>query len=331
MANCLVTKLKEVVVNDQLINIGDIKIHFGAVTTPTVDTHALKVKAENGALTLSVRNGYFTDSTFAQNLGTTHTIAQAATDTVYISNTGADLIIPNKYNQVMAVEYAGTEWFRQNIECNIEDFSYMNILNTLKLRGMNVRGNIEKLYITQPGNFIFDGANTNVSGALDVMFNNAAATRVDFSVSGTVTMNFNNLQKTNVHNLGILASEKITGTLANLASHAYKTPSTFCTSLNLVSSDANGVTGTLADLAGYYGVNPSSADSLICNIAACSNVTGTIESLADALVTAGKVSGKITFMLNATTQKGITVNGSTITKNSYVVTFTGTGVGYTIA
>ena len=129
--NCLVTKLKGSVDNPELSKIGDIKIYFGTVATPSVDTNAINVRAVNGDLTCRVVNGYFTDSTFQQNLGTTKTIPNWEGENLYISNTGAELFIPNKYENVSYILFAGDEWERQNIVMDISQLSYMKYLNVI--------------------------------------------------------------------------------------------------------------------------------------------------------------------------------------------------------
>lgn len=330
MGNCLVTKLKGTVDNNNLSKLGEIKIHFNQVATPTVDTNGIKLSSTYQALSLRLNNGYFTNSTFTQNLGNTALIPAWTTNKIiYVANVDCNLFISGKYDSISLISHAGNEWFNTNIEVNIEDFSYMRYLKILNLRGMTVNGDIDKLY-TDVEFSRFESANSNIHGDLTKFINNIKSSNCEITCHGDITLDINSLNNPVILKLYIYKSKKITGSLSHLASMTYHTDSrnNFPTSLSLVSDDASGVTGAVSDLTNYFDVNPNApADNLVCNLGSCQNITGTLESLCNALVTKGKTGGTLTFTVNM--QSAVTINGEAPTKTTYTVTFTNSG--YTIA
>lgn len=94
MGNCLKTQLKEQVQNNELIKIGELRMKNTGSAPMSVQLGYNGIEK-----TLTVINGYFTDSTGQQNLGTSHIIEagnQYKKDEVYITP-NAVLCIPDKY------------------------------------------------------------------------------------------------------------------------------------------------------------------------------------------------------------------------------------------
>jgi hypothetical protein len=207
MGNCLVTKLKGTVDNDNLMKLGELPIKFNQVAQPSAATNAITIRAVysgDEGLTCRVKDGYFTDSTFTQNLGTTHTIADWQTETLYISNTGATLFIPNKYNCIGKLLYIdGSVWERQNIEIDLENMQYIHYINELTCRGMHVVGDINNLLgSVELGAIDFTNC-YDIEGSLDHFLNNIQVTSMDLRLAGKTTLNLNNLTKENLYQLYI--------------------------------------------------------------------------------------------------------------------------------
>lgn len=98
MGNCLVTKLKSVVDNNNLLHLGEMRIGFPKYTNTSGKARSITIKPSS-AITLSiVGSGYFTDATLSQNKGTTASLEALVDNQLYISNDVVEVSVPDKYN-----------------------------------------------------------------------------------------------------------------------------------------------------------------------------------------------------------------------------------------
>ena len=123
MGNCLVTKLKGVVNNDNLEPLGGMYIWFDHVDNPTAQTQKMRIIMRE-VTTLVAVEGYFTDSTLSENLGTTKEVDSNTSVDIYVSN-GAKILIPNKYSiNVIDVSEGEYPTDNKNKRFDIENLAY---------------------------------------------------------------------------------------------------------------------------------------------------------------------------------------------------------------
>ena len=137
MNECLVTKLKGTVDNDDLLKYGEFKFKFNAdpgnvITISNVKTNSVyKIKGE----------GYFTDSTGVQNYGKEFTAA--AGEAYFIATGVGEVICQHKYDMNLFTVVRGTYG---STEMNVEDFSYSsNNITYLVIGNSKLRGQVTKL------------------------------------------------------------------------------------------------------------------------------------------------------------------------------------------
>ncbi len=160
MSECLVTTLKESVSDTSLLKLGQIRIHYDSTKG---SSHNIEFSAGSGGLLIEiVGNGYFTDSTFTQNLGTTTSIQPNWVGIlVYLSDGEYDIVITNKYNiGYRMIMISGCFTF------DLDELAYTNRpFNNLTLYNSNLTGNIHSL-IERSGSSLayIQFANTAVEG-----------------------------------------------------------------------------------------------------------------------------------------------------------------------
>lgn len=147
--NCLVTKLKAVVNNDELRKIGEFRVEIKAVTSPDATNRGFTIRylmeAGDQVLTLKGTNAYFTDSTLTQNLGTSLTVHPNVDTDVFVSNADAVISIPNKYN-ISKFNAYGSSWDRPNLIFDVDELSESPIRYFLWQGALGVYGNVDGLF-----------------------------------------------------------------------------------------------------------------------------------------------------------------------------------------
>lgn len=151
MGNCLLTKLKENVSNDNLVKIGNFRINVKATTIPAGQEPNMQV------LVLAFNNyGGTTKMTVAKGNGhigfaqddITHTeLIINGTDrkSVWFENVNMEVEVENKYK---ISRISGNSLFSANpiASVNVDDFKFVNTqIERLSLRGVNNTGNIESI------------------------------------------------------------------------------------------------------------------------------------------------------------------------------------------
>ena len=104
--DCLVTKLKGAVDDSSLIRIGELRIKFNKVQTPTQKTQGFTFKFNKNAKLEIIGDGYFTDSDLSANKGKTLEIPAGTTTNVYVSNGDFDIAVLDKYSLEVINFYA---------------------------------------------------------------------------------------------------------------------------------------------------------------------------------------------------------------------------------
>lgn len=289
--NCLVTKLKAVVDNDELRKFGEFRVEIKAVTSPDATNRGFTIRypdtGEDHVLTLKGTNAYFTDSTLTQNLGTSLTVHPAVDTDVFVSNADAVISIPDKYN-IYKFDAYGSSWDRPNIIFDVDELATSPIRYFLWQGALGVYGNVDGLfnngYIIQ----INLQNNIKVSGNIENWGNTITAVRI---TSPLVT---GNIAQSPMFS-SILESLLIMGCNVEGSIEALSVfPALFSWSV-----DKTQITGDMG-LAQFYR-NTALRGSVILG----NGVTGSIETFAQNLYDAGNRQSAI----NLTTTDNMTYNG----------------------
>ena len=160
MGKCFVAKLSGSSNNSNLLRIGEMRIKFNKVSNPTATTQCVIINVSRDTKIEIIGNGYFTDSSLAQNKGKNLTITANIATEVYVSNNDIELAILDKYairNISIKFNYNGSASF------DIGSLKYSTPLITLYMTNMSTYGDISALKnLTSLTNF--NGNSTNVSG-----------------------------------------------------------------------------------------------------------------------------------------------------------------------
>lgn len=220
----LITKLQGTVANENLLKVGEFRVATGVMDSPTKDTQFLLIETDSNT-TVDVKNGYLTDDSLTNNLGT-HKEAQGGQLYFQFANTNSVLSFLNKYgikkiscseNKTIAFDIAQLMFCKglyhiitvsPNIVGDIDAFKYMeniqvininsnklygNIsvfadktsLSSLTLSGSNIDGDISVLS-NKPLTALSIGG-TNISGAIDgITLNNVVYFILPSNVTGNV-------------------------------------------------------------------------------------------------------------------------------------------------
>lgn len=190
MGKCLVTKLQGSVDNPNLLKIGEMPIYVKKSTESIASQYKLTVLTSKASEIKIVGDGYFTDSTMAENKGKTASIPANVSTTVYFSNGDYYALISNKYN-IVNFQLTDDGSSRVNyIYINTDDLKYSNNLKSLKLTSSDSFGNTD----------VFQNKKM-----VDVYINNT-------NIEGDI----NNIDITNLRNLNIVAP-KVSFDLKTLA------------------------------------------------------------------------------------------------------------------
>ena len=135
MAKTLVVKLAGTVDNDNLRKLGEMRIQIRPFSEGTLHPYNQRLDlhiSEPIQLKLT-GNGHFTDSTLAQNLGTTLTL-QAGNQSIYVSDSTSTLHIYNKYAiTAFLLPYFENKYGHQHWTLDSADFDGMYALANLTI------------------------------------------------------------------------------------------------------------------------------------------------------------------------------------------------------
>ena len=149
MKKCLVTKLKSVVDNDELLRIGELRISVSRVDSPSEDTQGFGFAFSKDTQLEIIGEGYFTDSTLTQNNGKVITVPSYTNITditnVYVSNGDFEVAILDKYALTSLIFFT-TGHTNSSIVTNrtidIDSLKYSRNLFNVNLKNANAFGDI---------------------------------------------------------------------------------------------------------------------------------------------------------------------------------------------
>ena len=144
MEKCLVTKLNGSINNSTLKRIGEIRVKFNKVTSPTYSSQGFNINPSKNTKLEIIGDGYFTDKNLLENKGKNLEIDINDIKRIYVSNGDFELAILDKYNLVN-VGFDANNSNSSNKSIDINDFKYSKGLKYLAILNERVSGNIEAL------------------------------------------------------------------------------------------------------------------------------------------------------------------------------------------
>ena len=318
MNKSLVTKLNGSSNNSDLLRIGEMRIKFNKVSSPTVTTQSAAIKAVRDINLQIIGNGYFTDSSLVQNKGKNLTIPKNTLTDVYVSNNDIEVAILDKYAITL------TKLKSNNTSFNIDSLKYSTYATELYFSNTNTSGDIANLKNLTTLTYI-SMSNTNVSGDISNLKNLTALTTLNMSntnVSGDISnlknltaltsyslfntntsgdiANLNGLTALTVLSLG---NTQVGGDISNLKNL------TALTTLNMSNTNVSGDISNLKNLTklnsiefknvtGLTGDMGTLPDSILFFVGGKGNFTWNTSSRTYILATEGIICDKIDDMLN---------------------------------
>lgn len=179
MGKCLITTLQEVVKDDSLLKLGELRLYaLGAKTDITAQF--------DGTISVLNEDGYFTD-TSGNNLGKTVVIGSGVTKTIRLSNTGNNIVsVSNKYGIVNLSIYG--------VECDIDQLIHSTKMVQIILNGKKgTKGSLLSFANSAKSLYYLDLFGTSVEGTVE----DFAQACVDAGrISGSFTLNVANTNVT---------------------------------------------------------------------------------------------------------------------------------------
>ncbi len=328
MGNCLVTKLKGTVDNNNLLKLGEIAIRFDVAETVSDDFLAIRVDTQEAGVA-RVINGTFMNADRSAAEGTTKNLAAQSSNILRVSNTGATLIIPNKYTSMILPN--AQSWFHKGIHFDLNEvFVGKTFSGTgIPYRGMeDMTGDFKAL----KGNFTYIDLMNCFSFGGDINegdFVVSADVNINSSkVTGVFANSFIDKSKATITGINIQGS-KIADDIANIPvmpslltfrltyADLFGNIANFPHLENMIYLEIHGNTNIEGDIAALY--IPNTVETV--NVQNTS-ITGALEDFAQACVTRGRTSGIIKVNIGGTT---ITVNGSHSEQWYWQIVFNGSG------
>lgn len=210
MKKCLVIHCKDIVDNEHVMSIGELKLDVAKIENPTNSTQKFSIYMLKAVTLRIIGNGYFTNNELSQNLGKTYNIPAKINTEVYISNGDYSIIFPNKYDILYFTISGGF-----NKKININDLKYSTSILTLSLNYTNICDNISVFKNFKKINNLFFGQ-TDIYGNISELGSLQELLRINLSntdVYGDIAVfkNTPNLKEITAFNLNTL-----TGNLGDL-------------------------------------------------------------------------------------------------------------------
>lgn len=144
MGKCFITKLNGSTNDSTLKRIGEIRIKFNKVTSPTGITQGFNINPSKNTKLEIIGDGYFTDKNLLENKGKNLEIDISDIKRIYVSNGDFELAILDKYNLVnLGLDSNSNNISNKSID--IDDLKYSKGLKYLAILNEKVSGNIEVL------------------------------------------------------------------------------------------------------------------------------------------------------------------------------------------
>ena len=143
MEKCLVTKLKGVIDNAELLKIGEMRIKVGKAPSHPNDAQGIKVGFNTPTVLGIVGDGYFTNKEMSLDNGKKITVnPQFDGQLVYVSQ-ACTVSISNKYELNLLYSWEkGTDPYNEDVVFDIADIAFSNMLESLSVCFTNVYGDI---------------------------------------------------------------------------------------------------------------------------------------------------------------------------------------------
>ena len=139
MSKCFVTRLNEVVNNNSLLKMGELRIIVSKVISPSKNSQKLVLAATADTEIRIIGNGYFTDENISANKGTVMSVtASLGNNTFYVSN--GDFEISLKKKHVITNIVLGN-----SLKMEISNLAYCLELKDIELTSTNSTGDISNL------------------------------------------------------------------------------------------------------------------------------------------------------------------------------------------
>lgn len=332
MGNCIISKLGGSVDNDELLQLGDVRLYVksmadaGYGTEP--DAHKFLLKfftLEEEPYMEIIGDGYFTDSTMSQNLGKTMIISSTGNITYYVSDGDYEIIIHTKYGMQRIDIYSLNNMYSSLcLDCGTirNKLSGGGNYCRIAIYGVdNIVGEQKNMFVNSISSFIFYRDQQHIIN-LDWLAEPSLKckdTIYEFNTSGIFLIgklsSFNNLPslKTVIINSDARFNDPtknaITGDLSEFNPIS---DTSGLTSISIRSCSL--VTGDLSSLNRF-----SALTSL--NLSSTAQLTGRLESFLDAVHANGRTSGTMTVNISGT---AITYNNAPLSAQK-TVTFSASG------
>ncbi len=257
MGKCFVTKLNGSVDNSALLKIGETKFKIGKEASKL----SFYVQVAKPMVLTIEGNGYFTNSEYNENKGTSLSVSENTNQRCYLKVNGdVSISIPDKYNlsSLYAVD--------SSIVFDIDSLKYSKSLNSLHLEKATTCGDIASLKELTAIRDLYLGSNqlsgdiANLKNLTSMTFFAAAGTKI----SGDIAV-FSNLQKLTDLNI---ANTQVVGDIASLKG---------LTSMKNLSIGSNQLSGDIANL--------KNLTSMTFFAAAGTKISGDIANLRNSKIT----------------------------------------------
>lgn len=149
MTKCLIIKLNGQVDNNNLYRIGELRIKFSKVTSPTDKSQGISVSFIKDTKLEILGDGYFTDQALSANKGKTITVPANTLTKVYVSNSDLYLCIMDKY-ALASLSFTPllddtTGYYAKNKELNLEELKYSTRISKLVIYSSKAYGDVSSL------------------------------------------------------------------------------------------------------------------------------------------------------------------------------------------
>lgn len=172
MGKCLVTKLNGSVSNMYIPKIGEMKLSFPNGDNQTQYTRCVSITLSVDSK-VRVVDGYFTDATLINNLGTELNAVAGTPLKMILSNTNCTVFVGNKYS---LVKIDGSNWDGSKVVptvlgFSLDELSYSNIIQNLSLTQGKLYGDISALKNTSSFLNLNLNDNPDVTGDISALAN----------------------------------------------------------------------------------------------------------------------------------------------------------------
>lgn len=193
MAKCLITKLNGQVDNNNLYRIGELRIKFSKVTSPTDKSQGISVSFIKDTKLEILGDGYFTDQALSANKGKTIIVPANILTKVYVSNSDLYLCIMDKYalNSLSFTPLLDdtTGYYAKNKELNLEELKYSTRILKLIIYDSKAYGDISSLKNLTNLSYVRMNS-TDISGDISSLKNLTKLTYLDLgftNISGNIS------------------------------------------------------------------------------------------------------------------------------------------------